>query len=125
VDRGLAWRYGGVAEEKAATFSIEEARKIIPKEALERAEYELAVIDQMGFNGYFLIISDFMNWGKDQGIIFGPGRGSAAGSIISYAVKITDLDPLKYDLLFERFLNPDRISMPDVGRRYRHPGYPP
>ncbi len=114
VYRGLAWRYGGLAEEETATMTIEEARKHIPKEPLERAEYELATIDQMGFNGYFLIISDFMTWGKNQGIIFGPGRGSAAGSIISYAVKITDLDPLKYDLLFERFLNPDRISMPDV-----------
>jgi DNA polymerase-3 subunit alpha len=114
VYRGLAWRYGGIAEEDTVEMAIEEARKHIPKEPLERAEYELAIIDQMGFNGYFLIISDFMTWGKNQGIIFGPGRGSAAGSIISYAVKITDLDPLKYDLLFERFLNPDRISMPDV-----------
>lgn len=114
VYRGLAWRYGGVSEEDADGMTIAEARKYIPKEPLDRAEYELGIIDQMGFNGYFLIISDFMTWGKNQGIIFGPGRGSAAGSIISYAVKITDLDPLKYDLLFERFLNPDRISMPDV-----------
>jgi DNA polymerase-3 subunit alpha len=68
----------------------------------------------MGFNGYFLIIADFVNWGKLQGIVFGPGRGSAAGSIISYALNITELDPLEYDLLFERFLNPDRISMPDI-----------
>src|SRR3546814_6720930 len=68
----------------------------------------------MGFNGYCLIIQDFINWGKNQGIVFGPGRGSAAGSIIAYALKITELDPLAYDLLFERFLNPDRISMPDV-----------
>lgn len=114
VFRGLAWRYGGKAEEEARDFTIEEARSVTPRAALERADYELGVIDQMGFNGYFLIVSDFMNWGKSQGIIFGPGRGSAAGSIIAYAVKITDLDPLKYDLLFERFLNPDRISMPDV-----------
>jgi DNA polymerase-3 subunit alpha len=68
----------------------------------------------MGFNGYFLIVQDFINWGKKKGIIFGPGRGSAAGSIISFALRITELDPLDYDLLFERFLNPDRISMPDV-----------
>ena len=68
----------------------------------------------MGFNGYFLIIWDFINWGKARGIVFGPGRGSAAGSIIAYSLNVTDLDPLKYDLLFERFLNPDRISMPDV-----------
>lgn len=114
VYRGLAWRYGDVPEADAATLSIEAAKTYVPEAALTRAEYELGVIDQMGFNGYFLIVSDFMNWGKDQGIIFGPGRGSAAGSIIAYAVKITDLDPLKYDLLFERFLNPDRISMPDV-----------
>ncbi len=68
----------------------------------------------MGFNGYFLIIADFMKWGKNQGIVFGPGRGSAASSIIAYALRITEIDPLAYDLLFERFLNPDRISMPDV-----------
>ncbi len=114
VYRGLAWRYGDVEEAKTAEMTIEEAKKHIPEDALKRAEYELGVIDTMGFNGYFLIVSDFINWGKDQGIIFGPGRGSAAGSIIAYAVKITDLDPLKYDLLFERFLNPDRISMPDI-----------
>ncbi len=114
VFQGLAWRYGGVAEEVSKKLSIEDARKMIPKAALDRADYEMAVVDQMGFNGYFLIVADFINWGKDKGIIFGPGRGSAAGSIMAYAVKITDLDPLKYDLLFERFLNPDRISMPDV-----------
>lgn len=112
--RGLAWRYSDIAEEKAAKLSLEAAKKMLPKAVLERAKYELQIIDNMGFNGYFLIIADFMNWGKDQGIVFGPGRGSAAGSIISYALKITELDPLKYDLLFERFLNPDRISMPDV-----------
>ena len=68
----------------------------------------------MGYEGYFLIVQDFINWGKSQGIVFGPGRGSAAGSIVAYALNITDLDPLKYGLLFERFLNPDRISMPDI-----------
>lgn len=83
-------------------------------EVVERAEYELGILENMGYEGYFLIVADFINWGKDKGIIFGPGRGSAAGSIIAYAMNITDLDPLKYDLLFERFLNPDRISMPDV-----------
>lgn len=114
VYSGLVWRYTDKTEPEAKALSIEEAKKIIPADALKRAEYELGIIDSMGFNGYFLIVSDFMNWGKDQGIIFGPGRGSAAGSIIAYAVKITELDPLKYDLLFERFLNPDRISMPDV-----------
>ncbi|HYH75010.1 MAG TPA: DNA polymerase III subunit alpha [Candidatus Saccharimonadales bacterium] len=114
VYRGLAWRYGGVPEADTAEMTIDEAKKHIPADALKRAEYELGVVDSMGFNGYFLIVSDFISWGKNQGIIFGPGRGSAAGSILAYAVKITDLDPLKYDLLFERFLNPDRISMPDV-----------
>ncbi len=114
VYRGLAWRYGGLTESETSGITIEKAKAHIPEDALKRAEYELGVVNDMGFNGYFLIVSDFIGWGKDQGIIFGPGRGSAAGSIIAYAIKITDLDPLKYDLLFERFLNPDRISMPDV-----------
>ncbi len=114
VYSGLAWRYGGIDEKKASSLSISQAQKTLPKSILQRAFYELGVIDKMGFNGYFLIIADFMNWGKDQGIVFGPGRGSAAGSIISFALRITELDPLKYDLLFERFLNPDRISMPDI-----------
>jgi DNA polymerase III subunit alpha len=114
VFQGLAWRYGDVTVEEAEKLSVEEARAHTPQNALDRADYELGVIDRMGFNGYFLIVQDFINWGKNQGIIFGPGRGSAAGSIVAYAVRITELDPLKYDLLFERFLNPDRISMPDV-----------
>jgi DNA polymerase-3 subunit alpha len=79
----------------------------------ERAEYELGVIINMGFTGYFLIVADFINWAKKQGIPVGPGRGSGAGSIVAYAVNITDIDPLKYQLLFERFLNPERVSMPD------------
>ena len=114
VYRGLAWRYGGVTEADAAALSMADAQKTLPKDVAERASYELGIIESMGFNGYFLIISDFINAGKDKGIVFGPGRGSAAGSIIAYSLKITELDPLKYDLLFERFLNPDRISMPDV-----------
>jgi len=114
VFQGLAWRYGNIDEAESKTYTESKATKILPPEVLERAEYELGIIAQMGFNGYFLIIADFMNWGKDEGIVFGPGRGSAAGSIISYAMKITELDPLTYDLLFERFLNPDRVSMPDV-----------
>ncbi len=115
VFQGLAWRYGDVETlEDSETLTVDEARAHIPADVLERADYELGVIDRMGFNGYFLIVQDFINWGKAQGIIFGPGRGSAAGSIVSYAIRITELDPLKYDLLFERFLNPDRISMPDV-----------
>ncbi|HEU5187541.1 MAG TPA: DNA polymerase III subunit alpha, partial [Candidatus Saccharimonadales bacterium] len=114
VYQGLAWRYGGVEEADRKKLSIAEAKKKLPEHVASRAEYELGVIESMGFNGYFLIISDFIGWGKNNGIVFGPGRGSAAGSIIAYALKITELDPLKYALLFERFLNPDRISMPDV-----------
>ena len=68
----------------------------------------------MGFPGYFLIVADFINWAKDHGIPVGPGRGSAAGSLVAYAIRITDIDPLPYNLLFERFLNPERISMPDI-----------
>lgn len=112
--QGMAFRYLGIPEDKAATMSVEQIQQALPEAPLKRAQYELSVIAQMGFNGYFLIVADFVNWGKDQGIVFGPGRGSAAGSIVAYAMKITELDPLKYDLLFERFLNPDRISMPDV-----------
>ena len=114
VYQGMAWRYGGVEEDKSKTLAIEDAKKKLPKDLLKRTEYELGVIDNMGFNGYFLIIWDFIKWGKDQGIVFGPGRGSAAGSIVAYALRITELDPIEYDLLFERFLNPDRISMPDI-----------
>ncbi len=114
VYQGLAFRYGGVEESKISELSVAQAKKTLPDNVLERAEYELGVIDSMGFNGYFLIIADFMNWGKERGIVFGPGRGSAAGSIIAYSLRITELDPLEFDLLFERFLNPDRISMPDV-----------
>lgn len=114
VYQGLAWRYGGVIREKSKHLNKKDAEKTLPADVRKRASYELAVIDQMGFNGYFLIIADFINWGKDRGIVFGPGRGSAAGSIISFALNITTLDPIKYDLLFERFLNPDRISMPDI-----------
>jgi DNA polymerase III subunit alpha len=114
VYQGLAWRYGGVSEADSEKMTISQAKKTLSKEVLTRTEFELGVIDQMGFNGYFLIIQDFINWGKDNEIVFGPGRGSAAGSIIAYSLKITELDPIRYDLLFERFLNPDRISMPDI-----------
>lgn len=114
VWQGLAWRYGGKSRLEAVKLGVTQAKKTLPEIVVERADFELAVVDGMGFNGYFLIVSDFINWGKDNGIVFGPGRGSAAGSIMSYALRITELDPLKYDLLFERFLNPDRISMPDM-----------
>ena len=86
----------------------------VPADAIERAEYELGVIDRMGFNAYFLIVWDFVKYAKDSGIAVGPGRGSAAGSIVAYSLQITDVDPLRYDLLFERFLNPERVSMPDI-----------
>jgi DNA polymerase-3 subunit alpha len=114
VYRGLAWRYGDTTKDDSENLSIDEAKERLPEVVLERAKYELGIIDSMGFNGYFLIVQDFINWGKNRGIIYGPGRGSAAGSIIAYSLRITELDPLKYNLLFERFLNPDRISMPDV-----------
>lgn len=95
--RGLAQRYSQTNQ------------KII-----ERIEYELSVIEKTGFADYFLIVADFVNWAKNNSILVGPGRGSAAGSIVSYCLNITDIDPLEYGLLFERFLNPDRISMPDI-----------
>ncbi|HWZ65418.1 MAG TPA: DNA polymerase III subunit alpha [Patescibacteria group bacterium] len=114
VYRGLAWRYGGKTEQESNKLDAKTIKQLLSEEVNTRAKYELDVISSMGFNGYMLIVSDFITWGKDQGIVFGPGRGSAAGSIISYALKITELDPLHYGLLFERFLNPDRISMPDI-----------
>ncbi|HEY4896908.1 MAG TPA: DNA polymerase III subunit alpha [Solirubrobacteraceae bacterium] len=98
VEKGVRLRYGDPP----------------PAHALERMETELAVIDRMGFNAYFLIVWDFVKFAKENGIAVGPGRGSAAGSIVSYCLAITDVDPLRYDLLFERFLNPERVSMPDI-----------
>ncbi len=83
------------------------------QEYWDRLDFELTIINQMGFPGYFLIVMDFIQWAKDNDIPVGPGRGSGAGSLVAYALKITDLDPLEYDLLFERFLNPERVSMPD------------
>ena len=91
------------------TAEFAEKRKVYD----ERLKTELDVINKMGFPGYFLIVADFIQWAKDNGIPVGPGRGSGAGSLVAYALKITDLDPLQYDLLFERFLNPERVSMPD------------
>ena len=95
---GLPKRYGANAGDAITT----------------RLDFELEVIRKTGFASYFLIVQDFVNWAKNQGIIVGPGRGSAAGSIVSYLLSVTNIDPLKYDLLFERFLNPERISMPDI-----------
>ena len=98
VERGLLKRFKGA----------------VPDDARKRAEYEVGVVLQMGFPGYFLVVADFINWAKQQGIRVGPGRGSAAGAIVAYALGITDLDPIKHGLLFERFLNPERVSMPDI-----------
>jgi DNA polymerase-3 subunit alpha len=85
----------------------------IPDAVRKQADYEVGVISQMGFPGYFLVVADFINWAKNNGIRVGPGRGSGAGSMAAYAMRITDLDPLEHGLIFERFLNPDRVSMPD------------
>ena len=112
--QGLLQRYNGASKEEAEKLDPDEIIPRLSNEVRERAEMELGVMGNMGYEGYFLIVQDFINWGKSQGIVFGPGRGSAAGSIVAYALNITDLDPLKYGLLFERFLNPDRISMPDI-----------
>jgi DNA polymerase-3 subunit alpha len=98
VEKGLRERYGDPP----------------PAATLARMETELEVIDRMGFNAYFLIVWDFVDFAKRSGIAVGPGRGSAAGSIVAYSLRITDVDPLAYDLLFERFLNPERVSMPDI-----------
>ena len=97
VDRGLDLRYP----------------QGVPDTVRAQADYEVGVIKQMGFPGYFLVVADFINWAKEHGIRVGPGRGSGAGSIAAYAMRITDLDPLEHGLIFERFLNPDRVSMPD------------
>ena len=100
----------GMCEKRFA----EKFRKNPPKVYRERLEFELSVIENTGFASYFLIVQDFVNWAKSQGIVVGPGRGSAAGSFVSYILGITNIDPIKYNLLFERFLNPERISMPDI-----------
>ena len=114
VYQGLARRYNDKTADEVESMTVDDIAAILTPEVRERVEMELGVMANMGYEGYFLIVQDFINWGKSQGIVFGPGRGSAAGSIVAYALNITDLDPLKYGLLFERFLNPDRISMPDI-----------
>ena len=110
---------GSTLEEELAIKSREGLQerfvgRVTPSEYSERLEYELGVINQMGFAGYFLIVSDIIHAAKDEGIPVGPGRGSAAGSLVAWSLKITEIDPLEYGLLFERFLNPERISMPDI-----------
>jgi DNA polymerase-3 subunit alpha len=105
--KGLQWRLEQLFDTSSADFA--EIRK--PYD--ERLQIELDVINQMGFPGYFLIVADFIQWAKDNAIPVGPGRGSGAGSLVAYVLKITDLDPIEHELLFERFLNPERVSMPD------------
>ena len=105
VNRGIDRRYGPESDRY---------REDLLEKARDRAAYEISVIDHMGYIDYFLIVSDFVHFAQKEGISVGPGRGSAAGSIISYALGITGIDPLEYDLLFERFLNPARVSMPDI-----------
>lgn len=106
-EEGLKKRFPDI--EKTAADGVKAYEKI-----RTRLDYELSIIEKTGFASYFLIVSDFVNWAKNNGILVGPGRGSAAGSLVSYLANITNLDPLKYDLIFERFLNPERISMPDI-----------
>ena len=105
--QGLEERLVKILDPAAQDYESEHQRYIA------RLEFELGVINNMGFPGYFLIVMEFIQWAKDNDIPVGPGRGSGAGSLVAYALKITDIDPLEYDLLFERFLNPERISMPD------------
>jgi len=103
----------GLVERLEDDFPDVNKREAVHKEYEDRLNVEVEIIKKMGFPGYFLIVSDFITWAKEQDIPVGPGRGSGAGSLVAYAMKITDLDPLPYNLLFERFLNPDRVSMPD------------
>jgi DNA polymerase-3 subunit alpha len=103
----------GLEERLLHLFPKEEERNAQRPHYVERLDFEINTILNMGFPGYFLIVQDFINWAKNNGCPVGPGRGSGAGSLVAYALKITDLDPLKYNLLFERFLNPERVSMPD------------
>ncbi|CAM8653189.1 DnaE DNA polymerase III, alpha subunit [Comamonadaceae bacterium] len=105
--------FEGLNERMVHLYPNEQERAAEMPRYVERLEFELGTILKMGFPGYFLIVGDFINWAKNNGCPVGPGRGSGAGSLVAYALKITDLDPLRYNLLFERFLNPERVSMPD------------
>ncbi|HEY0901493.1 MAG TPA: DNA polymerase III subunit alpha, partial [Micavibrio sp.] len=107
---GLEWRLNNFVFSEDMS---DDARAAKAKPYHERLRFELDTINKMGFPGYFLIVSDFIKWAKDNNIPVGPGRGSGAGSVVAWALKITDLDPLRFNLLFERFLNPERVSMPD------------
>ncbi|MCD6194711.1 DNA polymerase III subunit alpha [bacterium] len=110
--RGLRWRYGSWSREKAQ--ASESNNFEVSKEVMDRLNYELSIIEKTGYASYFLIVADFINFAKNKGIAVGPGRGSAAGSLVSYLLGITDIDPLRYGLIFERFLNPERVSPPDI-----------
>ena len=105
--------YEGLKERLAHLYPDAAKREVERSRYEERLEFEINTILKMGFPGYFLIVGDFINWAKNNGCPVGPGRGSGAGSLVAYSLKITDLDPLQYNLLFERFLNPERVSMPD------------
>ena len=106
--------HAGLESRLAEIRKVRDVDADLEKVYRERLDSELECIKQMGFPGYFLIVADFINWGKDNGIPVGPGRGSAAGSLVAFAIRITDIDPIPYNLLFERFLNPERVSMPDI-----------
>lgn len=101
LDKGFKERFSGTSSETASEY-------------LDRFAYEKGVISQMGFESYFLIVWEYVSWAKEHGILVGPGRGSGAGSLCLYCLRITEVDPIKHGLKFERFLNPDRISMPDI-----------
>jgi DNA polymerase-3 subunit alpha len=101
-------------KDKLSSIEIEQIKAQLSKNIIDRLEYEMGIIHDMGFESYFLIVQDFVNFAKNSEIVVGPGRGSAAGSIVSYSLNITDLDPFEHGLMFERFLNPGRISMPDI-----------
>ncbi len=118
ADKGLEERYG-ILKDQTGSYYLpadldEEKLPAQVDEIVKQLKFELETINHMGYPGYFLIVQDFITWAKNNGILVGPGRGSAAGALVSYLLKITNIDPLKYGLLFERFLNPDRISMPDI-----------
>ncbi len=119
---GLEYRYGssGQLPSHARSYpsdppvDMRSLAPTVPEELKGRMSYEIETIEDMGYEGYFLVVWDFVNWAKSHGVMVGPGRGSAAGSIVSYALEITDIDPIRYNLIFERFLNSERISMPDI-----------
>ncbi|VEF47332.1 DNA polymerase III subunit alpha [Bacillus freudenreichii] len=120
TDRHLLPKYPLPENQTAKAMLFEQCKKGMAKRGIEnpeyrkRLEYELKIINQMGFNDYFLIVWDFMKYARENNILTGPGRGSAAGSLVSYVLEITDVDPIKHGLLFERFLNPERVSLPDI-----------